>query len=115
MVRDTETRVSDQTGYLTKSQYTDVGPVGLNTDPKPPGVQQGSHQTVSFYVTGMTQSEFEPKANQTQGRLYYEIIKAVERNSTTAGKSRFFFCFFFFAFPSYISGVHHFWVRFLRM
>ena len=27
-----------------------------------------------------------------------------------------FFClFFFFAFPSYISGVHHFWVRFLRM
>ena len=27
----------------------------------------------------------------------------------------FFFFFFFFAFPSYISGVHHFWVRFLRM
>ena len=25
------------------------------------------------------------------------------------------FFFFFFAFPSYISGVHHFWVRFLRM
>ena len=25
------------------------------------------------------------------------------------------FLFFFFAFPSYISGVHHFWVRFLRM
>ena len=23
--------------------------------------------------------------------------------------------FFFFAFPSYISGVHHFWVRFLRV
>ena len=27
----------------------------------------------------------------------------------------FFFFFFFFAFPSYISGVHHFWVRYLRM
>ena len=27
----------------------------------------------------------------------------------------FFFFFFFFAFPSYISGVHHFWVRFLHM
>ena len=27
----------------------------------------------------------------------------------------FFFFVFFFAFPSYISGVHHFWVRFLRM
>ena len=27
----------------------------------------------------------------------------------------FFFFFFFFAFPSCISGVHHFWVRFLRM
>ena len=26
-----------------------------------------------------------------------------------------FFFFFFFVFPSYISGVHHFWVRFLRM
>ena len=25
------------------------------------------------------------------------------------------FLFFFVAFPSYISGVHHFWVRFLRM
>ena len=25
------------------------------------------------------------------------------------------FLFVFFAFPSYISGVHHFWVRFLRM
>ena len=28
---------------------------------------------------------------------------------------KIFFFFFFFAFPSYISGVHHFWVRFLRM
>ena len=28
---------------------------------------------------------------------------------------RIFFFFFFFAFPSYISGVHRFWVRFLRM
>ena len=27
----------------------------------------------------------------------------------------FFFFFFFLAFPSYISGVHHFWVRFLCM
>ena len=26
-----------------------------------------------------------------------------------------FVFWFFFAFPSYISGVHHFWVRFLRM
>ena len=31
------------------------------------------------------------------------------------GFTLFFFFFFFFAFPSYISGVHHFWVRFLRM
>ena len=29
--------------------------------------------------------------------------------------TRWFFFFFFFSFPSYISGVHHFWVRFLRM
>ena len=27
----------------------------------------------------------------------------------------FLFIYFFFSFPSYISGVHHFWVRFLRM
>ena len=26
-----------------------------------------------------------------------------------------FVCCFIFAFPSYISGIHHFWVRFLRM
>ena len=29
--------------------------------------------------------------------------------------SQIFFFFFFFVFPSYISGVHHFWVRFWRM
>ena len=27
----------------------------------------------------------------------------------------FVFVFVFFAFPIYTSGVHHFWVRFLRM
>ena len=32
------------------------------------------------------------------------------------GNDDFFFFFFFVcAFPSYISGVHHFWVKFLRM
>ena len=30
-------------------------------------------------------------------------------------RSRFFFFFFWLLFPSYISGVHHFGVRFLRM
>ena len=33
----------------------------------------------------------------------------------TCCHTEIFFFFFFCAFPSYISGVHHFWVRFLRM
>ena len=50
------------------------------------------------------------------------LVKMVEPGS--GGSERFlfffffffsFFFFFFFAFPSYISGVHHFWVRFLRI
>ena len=38
----------------------------------------------------------------------FELLEELNRDSI-------FFFFFFFAFPSYISGVHHFWVRFLRM
>ena len=34
---DTETAVSDQTFYLTQSQYTDTGPTSLSTDPITPG------------------------------------------------------------------------------
>ena len=37
------------------------------------------------------------------------------RRSVLVGFFLVFFCFCFFAFPSYISGVHHFWARFLRM
>ena len=40
------------------------------------------------------------------------------KKSTTTRKVRWrcrFSFLFFFAFPNYISGVHHFWVRFLRM
>ena len=41
---------------------------------------------------------------QTEGRM-----------QTGHGGGEIFFFFFFFLFPSYISGGHHFWVRFLRM
>ena len=37
------------------------------------------------------------------------------RNGAIFGIINLFFFFFFFAFPSYVSGVHHFWVRFLHM
>ena len=34
---------------------------------------------------------------------------------SSVGGCFFLFVFGFFSFPSYISGVHHFWVRFLRI
>ena len=39
----TAIEVTDQTVYLTQSQYTDTGPTSPNTDPITPGACQGSH------------------------------------------------------------------------
>ena len=44
----TETEVSDQTFYLTQSQYTDTGPTSPGTDPLTPGAWQGSHWSANF-------------------------------------------------------------------
>ena len=45
-----------------------------------------------------------------------DIQVLLNRYSAGAFTLDFLFVWFFlFAFPSYISGVHHFWVRFLRM
>ena len=49
----TETEVADQSFYLTQSQYTDTGPTSPSTDPI--STRQGSHWSVNFQVTGMTQ------------------------------------------------------------
>ena len=46
--------VSDQTFYLTQSQYTDTGPTSRSTDAITPGTWQGSHCSAHFSVTGMT-------------------------------------------------------------
>ena len=49
------------------------------------------------------------------GKYYFRkdlLTGEDETSSCISDKSTFFF---FFAFPSFISGVHHFWVRFLRM
>ena len=50
----TETEVADQTGYLTKSQYTDPWPTSFGTDPIMPGARQGSHLNTNYSITGMT-------------------------------------------------------------
>ena len=47
--------------------------------------------------------------------VQYVVCHVVRRNSSAIRVFFLFFFVFFFAFPSYISGVHHFWVRFLRM
>ena len=45
----------------------------------------------------------------------YFKVKFIQTIIKLYSLTSFFFFFFFFAFPSYISGVHHFWMRFLRM
>ena len=44
----TETDVTDQTFYLTQSQYTDTGPTNPSADPITPGAWQGSHWSANF-------------------------------------------------------------------
>ena len=137
----TEIEVADPTFYLTQSQYTDTGPTSPSADPITPGAWQGSHWSANFEVTGMTrprkipaQAGFEPWIFRSRGgRLNHKATEAAECvgvgsqpawcpssvNSVSArmheGQTVFYYYyyyFFFFAFPSYISGVHHFWVRF---
>ena len=59
----TEIEVTDQTFYLTQSQYTDTGPTSPSTDPIMPGAWQGSHWSANFSVTGMTRSRKNPDAS----------------------------------------------------
>ena len=44
----TQIEVSDQTFYLTQSQYTDTGPTSPSADPITPGAWQGSHWSANF-------------------------------------------------------------------
>ena len=44
----TEIEVTDQTFYLTQSQYTDTGPTSPSADPITPGAWQGSHWSANF-------------------------------------------------------------------
>ena len=62
--------------------------------------------------------QWNAKMNQICFKVMTVIQRSVSRprkNDSDLWQPFFFFFFFFFAFPSYISGVHHFWVRFLRM
>ena len=59
----TEMEVADQASYLTQSQYTDTGPTRPSADPITPGAWQGSHWSVNFEVTGMTQPRKNPVAS----------------------------------------------------
>ena len=57
----------------------------------------------------------DPKSNSVDIFLE-EYLRGIEKGMLFPLYKQFFFFFFFFlAFPSYISEVHHFWVRFLRM
>ena len=62
-----------------------------------------------------------PPHNTAQAYIHsttYTYFHTSREHSSLASSvlfMRFFFFFFFLAFPSYISGVHHFWMRFLRM
>ena len=44
----TETEITDQTFYLTQSQYTDAGSTCPSTDPTMPGAWQGCHWRENF-------------------------------------------------------------------
>ena len=46
----TDIEVADQTFYLTKSQYTDIGLTNPSADPIMPGTWQGSHQLVTLLI-----------------------------------------------------------------
>ena len=50
---------------------------------------------------------------------YWEAVSFVSvgggDGNDRLGGCFFLFFFSFFPFPSYISGIHHFWMRFLRM
>ena len=64
----TEIAVSDQTFYLTQSQYTDTGPTSPSAEPNTPGAWQGSHWNANFEVTGMTRPRKNPGASGIRTR-----------------------------------------------
>ena len=64
----TEIEVTDQTFYLTQSQYTDTGPTSPSADPLSPGARQGSHWSANFEVTGMTRPRKNPGASGIRTR-----------------------------------------------
>ena len=64
----TEIEVTDQTLYLTQSQYTDAGPTNPRADPITPGAWQGSHWSANFEVTGMTRPRKNPGASGIRTR-----------------------------------------------
>ena len=64
----TEIEVADQTFHLTQSQYTNTAPTSPSTDTIMPGAWQGSHYSVNFQVTCMTQHQKNPGASVIQTR-----------------------------------------------
>ena len=68
-----EIEVTNQTYYLTHSQYTETGPTSPSADPIMPGAWQGSHWSANFEVTGMTRpgkipspAGFEPRISRSR-------------------------------------------------
>ena len=71
----TEIEATDQTFYLTQSQYTDAGLTSPSVDPTKPGAWQGSHWSANVSVTGMTTrtNPQERKRESIPGSAAFEV------------------------------------------
>ena len=90
----TEIEVTDQTFYLTQSQYTDTGPTSPSADPITPGAWHGSHWSANFEVTGMTHPE-KSRLDSNPGSSALEVgalttspTRRFPRNRTLLSRSR---------------------------
>ena len=59
---------TNQTFYLTQSQYTDTGPTSPSADPITPGTWQDSYWSANFQVIGMTRPQKNPVASGIRTR-----------------------------------------------
>ena len=79
----TETKVADQTFYLTQSQYTDTRPASPSTDPLMPAAWQVSHWSANFcHWYGLTPEKSWHKQDLNPGS------SALQADALTTGPTR---------------------------
>ena len=110
----TEAEVTDETFYLTKSQYPDTGPTSPNADSKTPGEWQCSHCSANFEVTGMTRPGKIPAAQTgiapqifrfRGGRLNHCAKEAVENGASATALQHTLLCAAFLTAPHDVQAV----------